>query len=98
MSTAAASLGAPAAPARRGSRSRPYVGTHIFLIVMAVMWLIPLLCRKGGITKRAIGKIQVMMRETRVEIAADKADEFAEAIRRPDDKDRNIYIEPLDDE
>ena len=43
MSTAAASLGAPAAPARRGSRSRPHVGTHIFLIVMAVMWLIPLL-------------------------------------------------------
>jgi ATP-dependent RNA helicase DeaD len=60
-------------------------------------WLIPLLCRKGGITKRAIGKIQVLMRETRVEIAADKADEFAEAIRRPDDKDRNIYIEPLDE-
>jgi len=61
-------------------------------------WLIPLLCRKGSITKRSIGKIQVGMRETRVEIAGDKAAEFAEAIRRPDDKDRNIHIEPLDEE
>jgi multiple sugar transport system permease protein len=30
-------------PARSGSRMRPHVGTHLFLIVMAVMWLIPLL-------------------------------------------------------
>jgi ATP-dependent RNA helicase DeaD len=60
-------------------------------------WLIPLLCRRGNVTKSAIGKIQVMMRETRVEIAPDAADKFAEAIRRPDDKDRNIHIEPVDD-
>ena len=33
-------------------------------------WLIPLLCRRGNITKRAIGKIQILTRETRVEIAA----------------------------
>jgi multiple sugar transport system permease protein len=31
-------------PSRRaGSRTRPHVGTHLFLMVMAVMWLIPLL-------------------------------------------------------
>jgi ATP-dependent RNA helicase DeaD len=60
-------------------------------------WLIPLLCRRGDVTKRAIGKIQVLMRETRVEIAPDAADHFATAIRRPDDKDRNIHIEPIEE-
>jgi hypothetical protein len=59
-------------------------------------WLIPLLCRRGNVTKKAIGKIQVLMRETRVEIAPDAADAFAVAIQRPDDKDRNIHIEPVD--
>jgi ATP-dependent RNA helicase DeaD len=59
-------------------------------------WLIPLLCRRGNVTKRSIGKIQIMMRETRVEIAPDAAESFAQAVRRPDDKDRNIHIEPVD--
>jgi ATP-dependent RNA helicase DeaD len=59
-------------------------------------WLIPLLCRRGNITKNEIGKIQIFARETRVEIAPDTAPSFAEAIRRPDPKDRNIHIEPLD--
>jgi len=61
-------------------------------------WLIPLLCRRGDVTKKSIGKINVLMRETRVEISPHDADHFAEAIRRPDDKDRNIHIEPIDDE
>jgi ATP-dependent RNA helicase DeaD len=59
-------------------------------------WLIPLLCRRGNISKREIGKIQILARETRVEIAPDAAPAFAEAVRRPDPKDRNIHIEPLD--
>jgi ATP-dependent RNA helicase DeaD len=59
-------------------------------------WLIPLLCRRGNITKREIGKIQILARETRVEIAPDAAPSFAEAVRRPDPKDKNIHIEPLD--
>ncbi|HUS31239.1 MAG TPA: DEAD/DEAH box helicase [Kofleriaceae bacterium] len=61
-------------------------------------WLIPLLCRRGDVTKRAIGKIQILMRETRVEIAPDAADHFAQAVRRPDDKDKNVHIEPVDTE
>jgi ATP-dependent RNA helicase DeaD len=59
-------------------------------------WLIPLLCRRGGITKREIGTIQVLARETRVEIAPSVSERFAEAVRRPDPKDPNIHIEPLD--
>jgi ATP-dependent RNA helicase DeaD len=59
-------------------------------------WLVPLLCRRGDITKRAIGRIEILTRETRVEIAADQAAHFAAAVRRPDDKDPSIHIEPLD--
>ncbi|HEU0030620.1 MAG TPA: DEAD/DEAH box helicase [Kofleriaceae bacterium] len=58
-------------------------------------WIVPLLCRRGGISKRDIGKIQILARETRVEIAPGVSDRFAEAVRHPDPKDRNIHIEPL---
>ena len=59
-------------------------------------WLIPLLCRRGNIVKREIGKIQILMRETRVEICGDASARFARSVRDPDDRDRNIHIEPLD--
>jgi ATP-dependent RNA helicase DeaD len=59
-------------------------------------WIVPLLCRRGGISKREIGKIQILQRETRVEIAAEASERFAEAVRQPDPKDRNIHIEPLE--
>ncbi len=61
-------------------------------------WLIPFLCRRGDVTKRSIGKIQILARETRVEIAPNDAAHFAEAIRRPDTKDKNLHIEPLESE
>jgi ATP-dependent RNA helicase DeaD len=59
-------------------------------------WLIPLLCRRGGISKSAIGAIQILARETRVEISHDVSERFAVAVRQPDTKDRNIHIEPVD--
>ena len=59
-------------------------------------WLIPLLCRRGSVEKREIGTIQVLMRETRVEIRGDASARFARSIREPDDRDRNIHSEPLD--
>ncbi|MFN0248436.1 MAG: DEAD/DEAH box helicase [Kofleriaceae bacterium] len=59
-------------------------------------WIVPLLCRRGKVGKNAIGKIQILTRETRVQIAANVADEFAEAVREPDAKDRNIHIERVD--
>ncbi|MGE0872443.1 MAG: DEAD/DEAH box helicase [Kofleriaceae bacterium] len=59
-------------------------------------WLVPLLCRRGQIGKRDIGKIHILARETRVEIASNVSDRFAEAVRQPDPKDRNIHIEPFD--
>ncbi len=46
-------------------------------------WLVPLLCRRGGITKAQIGKIRVLLHETRFEIAPDSAERFAGAACRP---------------
>ena len=61
-------------------------------------WLIPFLCRRGDVTKRSIGKIQILARETRVEIAPNDANHFATAIRRPDTKDKHLHIEPVEPE
>jgi ATP-dependent RNA helicase DeaD len=86
----------------REAPRRPTTGTAWFSINVGrsknadPKWLIPLLCRRGNITKRAIGKIEILARETRVEIAGDAVEAFAAAVRRPDEKDRNIHIEPLD--
>jgi ATP-dependent RNA helicase DeaD len=44
-------------------------------------WLIPLLCRLGGITKQEIGAIRIFDRETKFEIAAHAAERFAAAVR-----------------
>ncbi|MFT3698109.1 MAG: DEAD/DEAH box helicase [Kofleriaceae bacterium] len=60
-------------------------------------WLVPFLCRRGDVTKSSIGKIQILARETRVEIAPGDAAHFAEAIRRPDTKDKHLHIEPFEE-
>jgi ATP-dependent RNA helicase DeaD len=55
-------------------------------------WLVPLLCRRGQITKRDIGKIQILPRSTRVEIAAGVSARFAIEAAKPDPQDRNVHI------
>jgi ATP-dependent RNA helicase DeaD len=57
-------------------------------------WLIPLICRRGHVTKREIGSIRIFDRETKFEITRDAADRFAAALRRVDDQDGAIRIEP----
>ena len=59
-------------------------------------WLLPMICRRGGIDKRDIGTIRIMDTTTEFEIAARVADAFAVKIRRPDKED-SIRIEPLAD-
>jgi ATP-dependent RNA helicase DeaD len=93
----------PARPEREAREARaPQTGSVWFTVNVGrskhadPKWLIPLLCRRGNVTKRDIGKIQIMIRETRVQILGDASARFAEAIRIPDDKDRNIHIEPVD--
>lgn len=43
-------------------------------------WLIPIICRLGGITKQDIGAIRIFDRETKFEISQDAATRFATAI------------------
>jgi ATP-dependent RNA helicase DeaD len=45
-------------------------------------WLIPLICRLGGVTKADIGAIRIFDRETKFEILAAKAEAFAAAVAR----------------
>jgi ATP-dependent RNA helicase DeaD len=57
-------------------------------------WLLPMICRRGGIDKHDIGAIKISDTTTEFEIAERVMDTFAANIRRPDKED-NIRIEPL---
>ncbi len=57
-------------------------------------WLLPMICRRGGIGKQDIGAIRIFDTHTEFEIAAKAADTFNAKIKRPDKED-NIRIEPL---
>ncbi|MET1025915.1 MAG: helicase-related protein, partial [Dongiaceae bacterium] len=55
-------------------------------------WLLPMICRRGQITKREIGAIRIFDRESIVEIAQDVAERFSETLRQTPESD--IRIEP----
>lgn len=57
-------------------------------------WLLPMICRRGGIDKHAIGKINILDTVTEFEVAASAAASFEARIRRPDKED-SIRIERL---
>jgi ATP-dependent RNA helicase DeaD len=56
-------------------------------------WILPLVCRRGGVTRDQIGKIQVLPRETRFEVARAAAAAFAKAAGRPDPRMPEARIE-----
>ena len=53
-------------------------------------WLLPLICRMGGVEKRDVGAIRIQDRETRFEITQAMADEFAANL--PDDSEDNVRV------
>ena len=57
-------------------------------------WLIPLICRLGGVTKAEIGTIRIFERETRFEIAREAQARFAEAVRNAGSHDPRIEPAP----
>ncbi len=57
-------------------------------------WLLPMICRRGGIEKADIGAIKIYDGNSEFEISAAAAEKFATMIKRPDKED-NIHIEPL---
>jgi ATP-dependent RNA helicase DeaD len=45
-------------------------------------WLLPMICRRGKVTKQDIGAIRIFDNETKIEIFQPAADKFAQAIRK----------------
>ncbi|MFB2551378.1 DEAD/DEAH box helicase [Ensifer soli] len=59
-------------------------------------WLIPTLCRNGGLTKQEIGAIKMQADETFVEISADHAERFLEKLGKDRMMERGIRVTRLD--
>ncbi|MDQ8731614.1 DEAD/DEAH box helicase [Bradyrhizobium sp. LHD-71] len=89
-------------PLRQRSKSRDGIGEGAVWFSAAIgrrknaeaRWLLPMICRRGGIDKHQIGAIRIFDTTTEFEISADVAESFAGMIRRPDRED-NIRIEAL---
>jgi ATP-dependent RNA helicase DeaD len=58
-------------------------------------WLLPLLCRRGQVSKPEIGKIRILAAETHFQVARHAAQRFGRAAQRPDEKDPQIHIAEL---
>jgi ATP-dependent RNA helicase DeaD len=56
-------------------------------------WLLPMICRQGGITKREIGAIKIFEHETRVEIAGEFSESFLANVRQIPKGE--VRIEPM---
>jgi ATP-dependent RNA helicase DeaD len=88
---------APAGRAPRGDRG-PDEGAAWFRAAVGrkqnadPKWLIPLICRAGGITKAEIGAIRIFDRETKFEIAGHAAAAVAQAVAAAPNVD--IRLEP----
>jgi len=59
-------------------------------------WLIPTLCRSGGITKNEIGAIKMQAEETFVEIAAEHAERFMGKLGKDGMMERGIRVTRLE--
>jgi ATP-dependent RNA helicase DeaD len=46
-------------------------------------WILPMLCKKGGLRREDIGAIRIFQDETKVEISAARAEDFLKAMRKP---------------
>ena len=61
-------------------------------------WILPLLCRRGHITKNEIGAIRIGPNETAFEVRRAAANKFAEALRRTaatESPEDHVRIEPM---
>ena len=59
-------------------------------------WLLPLICKAGGLTKRDVGSIKIEDTQTRFEISADAAAAFAQQIARSGSLEKGVTIAPAD--
>jgi ATP-dependent RNA helicase DeaD len=56
-------------------------------------WLLPLICRRGGVTRNEVGAIRVGPSASEFQIAGEAAEDFALAAARPDPRAPHVVIE-----
>jgi ATP-dependent RNA helicase DeaD len=59
-------------------------------------WLLPLICRRGGVTRRDVGAIRIGPRDTLFEIAGDAVRDFELAARERDPRALHVTIQRAD--
>jgi ATP-dependent RNA helicase DeaD len=59
-------------------------------------WMLPLICRRGGVTRREVGAIRIGPEETLFEIAGDAARDFALAASQKDPRAPHVRVERVD--
>ena len=90
----------PAAPARTPKGPRALANPIWFRLAIGrtrnadPKWLLPMLCRKGNITKNDVGVIRIYDETTEFEVSDSVADEFVYNMRRPGGE--NLRIERMD--
>jgi len=93
------------APDRRPRSSADFAASSVlFRVNMGAndkadpRWMLPLICRRGGVTNREVGAIRIGPRETLFEIAAAAAADFARAASETDPRATHVRIERADSE
>ena len=59
-------------------------------------WLLPMICKAGGVTKSAIGSIRIFDTESIFEIAADKVDGFLRSLGKNGTGEKGVHINAVD--
>ncbi len=83
------------APASGGGRSGDFAAFQINLGARdqaTANWILPLLCRRGGVTRREIGAIRVFPDHTIFEVASSAASEFAASAAEPDPRAPHVRV------
>jgi ATP-dependent RNA helicase DeaD len=97
--TASAARHVPAPRAERKARGGPPKDCVWFRVSIGreksadPKWILPLLCRRGGVTRDEIGKIVVEERQTRFEVAREAAERFRAAAAKPDPRAPGVRID-----
>jgi ATP-dependent RNA helicase DeaD len=55
-------------------------------------WLLPLICKAGGVTKRDIGAIKIFETESRFEVSSESAQRFSQTLARAGRREDSIKI------
>jgi ATP-dependent RNA helicase DeaD len=88
------------APEERAPRQPDMVGGVWFTLSLGrkhradPKWLLPMICKAGGVTKRDVGSIKILDAATRFEVAADKAAAFAQQIVATGRLEKGVVIAP----